>query len=118
MGLLASFLKTKLIQNMSAYRKSLHETSPQLMSSITVLSLMFSLPTNSKSMELNILIIFIYYISKNKIIDFLIIHHYENIILCWFFYYFFYYFSIHTEYISMIVQMTYNYMQLQTYLVN
>ena len=120
MGLLASLLKMKLIQNMNAYRKSLHETSAQLMSSITVPSLMFSLPTNSKSMELNIKFSFIIYQETKSLINTLlvIIHHYENIILCWFFYYFFYYFNFHNEYISMIVQMTYNYMQLQTYLVN
>ena len=53
-GLLVSFLKMHLIQNKNAYRKSLHETSAQLMSSITVFSLMFSLPISSKAMELNI----------------------------------------------------------------
>ena len=52
MGLLASFLKKELIQNMNAYDKSLHEMSAQLMSSITVLSLVFSLPTNSKHKNL------------------------------------------------------------------
>ena len=62
MGLLASFLKMELIQNMNAYRKSLHETSAQLMSSITVPSLMFSLTTNTKSMEINIKFSFIIYL--------------------------------------------------------
>ena len=62
MGLLASFLKMELIQNMNAYHKSLHETSAQLMSSITVPSLMFSLPTNTKSMQINIKFSFIIYL--------------------------------------------------------
>ena len=64
MGLLASLLKMELIQNINAYRKSLHETSAQLMSSITVLSLMFSLPSNSKVMEINIKVSFIYLKTK------------------------------------------------------
>ena len=62
MGLLASFLKMELIQNLNAYPKGLHETSAQLMSSITVPFLMFSLPINSKSMELNIKLSFIIYL--------------------------------------------------------
>ena len=64
MGLLASLLKMELIQNINAYRKSLNETSAQLMSSITVLSLMFSLPSNSKVMEINIKVSFIYLKTK------------------------------------------------------
>ena len=64
MGLLASLLKMELIQNINAYRKSLHETSAQLMPSITVLSLMFSLPSNSKVMEINIKVSFIYLKTK------------------------------------------------------
>ena len=62
MGLLTSFLKIELIQNMNAYRKSLLETSAQLMSSIMLLFLMFSLPTNSKDLELNINFSFIIYL--------------------------------------------------------
>ena len=69
MGLLASFLKIELIENMNTYRKSLHETSAQLMSSITVPSLMFSLPTNSKSMELNIKFLFIIYLKTKSSIS-------------------------------------------------
>ena len=53
MCLLASFLKMELIENMNAYHKGLHETSAQLM---------FSLPTNSKSMELHIKFSFIIYL--------------------------------------------------------
>ena len=64
MGLLASLLKMELIQNINAYLKSLNETSAQLMSSITVLSLMFSLPSNSKVMEINIKVSFIYLKTK------------------------------------------------------
>ena len=66
MGLLASFLKMELIQNMNAYRKSLHETSAQLMSSITVFSLMLSLPTSSKGMERNIKLLFIIYLKTKS----------------------------------------------------
>ena len=62
MGLLVSFLKMQLIQNMNAYHKSLHETSAQLMSSITVFSLMLSLPTSSKGMERNIKLFYLLYI--------------------------------------------------------
>ena len=66
MGLLVSFfLKVQLIQNMNAYCKSLHKTSAKLMSSSTVLSLIFYLPTSSKSMELNIKFSFIIYLKQN-----------------------------------------------------
>ena len=59
------FLKMQLIQNMNAYCKSLHKTSAKLMSSSTVLSLIFSLPTSSKSMEFNKKFSFIIYLKQN-----------------------------------------------------
>ena len=63
------FFENGAIQNMNAYRKSLHKTSAQLMSSITLLSLMFSLPTNSKGMELNIKFSFIIYLKTKSSIS-------------------------------------------------